>query len=154
MIKNRKKKNKQVYSHKKNKKEHMKKQILVVAVAALFSVTAANAQGGFQRKTPEERVKTVHEKMDSAFHLDAAKQKQVDDIFLNFYKDSDKKMDEIRGSGGDRDAMMAARKQLTDDRDAKLKGILTDAQMTTWKDIEASMRPARGNRGGGGGGGQ
>ncbi|MEI9957690.1 MAG: hypothetical protein WDM90_15635 [Ferruginibacter sp.] len=62
----------------------MKKQILVVAVAALFSVTAANAQGGFQRKTPEERVKTVHDKMDSAFHLDAAKQKQVDDYLFKF----------------------------------------------------------------------
>jgi periplasmic protein CpxP/Spy len=132
----------------------MKRQILVAAVAALLSITTANAQGGgnFQRKTPEERVKAVHDKMDSAFHLDAAKQKQVDDIFLNYYKDSDKKMDEIRASGGDRDAMMAARKQATDDRDAKLKGILTDDQLKTWKDIEASMRPQRGNRGGGGGG--
>ncbi|MEI9957689.1 MAG: hypothetical protein WDM90_15630 [Ferruginibacter sp.] len=65
-------------------------------------------------------------------------------------------MDEIRGSGGDREAMMAARKQLTDDRDAKLKGVLTDAQIASWKDIEASMRPARERQtvAGGGGGGQ
>ena len=131
----------------------MKRQILVAAVAALFSITAVNAQGGGPRKTPEERVKIVHDKMDSAFKLEAAKQKQVDDIFLAFYKDSDKKMEEMRAGGGqfDRDAWMAARQKMTDERDAKLKGILTDDQLKTWKDIEASMRPQRGNRGGGGG---
>ena len=134
----------------------MKKQILVAAVAALFSVTAVNAQGGGQRRTPEERVKIVHEKMDSAFKLEAAKQKQVDDIFLAFYQDSDKKMEEMRAGGGqfDRDAWNAARTKMTDDRDAKLKGILTEAQLKTWKEqIEPSMRPQRGNRGGGNGGG-
>jgi len=50
--------------------------------------------------------------------------------------------------------MMAARKQLMDDRDAKLKAVLTDQQFKTWKDdIEPSTRPQRGggNRGGGGG---
>ena len=136
----------------------MKKQILVAAVAALFSVTAVNAQGGggFQRRTPEENVKIVHEKMDSAFKLDAAKQKQVDDIFLAFYQESNKKMEEMRAGGGqfDRDAWQAARQKMTDERDAKLKGLLTDAQLKTWKDeIEPSMRPQRGggNRGGGGG---
>ena len=134
----------------------MKKQIVVAAVAALFSITAVNAQGGFQRRTPEENVKIVHEKMDSAFKLDAAKQKQVDDIFLAFYQDSNKKMEEMRAGGGqfDRDAWQAARQKLTDERDAKLKGILTEAQLKTWKEqIEPSMRPQRGNRGGGNGGG-
>ncbi|MGC4100663.1 hypothetical protein [Ferruginibacter sp.] len=135
----------------------MKKQILAAAVAAFFSVTVANAQGGgnFQRRTPEERVKVVHDKLDSAFKLDAAKLKQADDIFLTFYKDQDKKMEELRAGGGqmDRDAMMAARQKLTEERDTKLKAVLTEAQMKTWKDeIEPSMRPQRGNRGGGGGG--
>ena len=135
----------------------MKKQILVAAAAALFSVTAVNAQGGggFQRRTPEENVKIVHQKMDSAFKLDAAKQKQVDDIFLAFYQESNKKMEEMRAGGGqfDRDAWQAARQKMTDERDAKLKGILTEAQLKTWKEqIEPSMRPQRGNRGGGGGG--
>jgi len=135
----------------------MKKQIVIATVAALFSITAVNAQGGggFQRRTPEENVKIVHEKMDSAFKLDAAKQKQVDDIFLAFYQDTNKKMEEMRAGGGqfDRDAWQAARQKMTDERDAKLKGILTEAQLKTWKEqIEPSMRPQRGNRGGGGGG--
>ena len=135
----------------------MKKQILLAAIAALFSFTAVNAQGGgnFQRRTPEERLKPVHDKIDSAFKLDAAKLKQVDEIFLNSFKDQDKKMDELRAGGGqpDRDAMMAARKEINDARDAKLKEVLTEAQMKTWKDeLEPSLRPQRG--GGGGRGGQ
>lgn len=135
----------------------MKKQILLAAVVAMISITTVNAQGGgnFQRRTPEERLKPIHDKLDSAFKLDAAKLKQVDEIFLTSFKDSDKKMEELRAGGGqpDRDAMMAARKEINDARDAKLKAVLTEAQMKTWKDeIEPSMRPQRG--GGGNRGGQ
>lgn len=136
----------------------MKKQILAAAVVAFFSVTAVQAQGGgnYQRRTPEERLKPIHEKLDSAFKLDAAKLKQVDDIFLNAFKESDKKMDEMRAGGGqfDRDAWAAARQKMNDERDAKLKEILTADQMKNWKEqIEPTTRPQRGggNRGGGGG---
>ena len=133
----------------------MKKQILLAAIAAMLSITAVNAQGGgnFQRRTPEERLKPIHEKLDSAFKLDAAKMKQVDDIFLNSFKESDKQMEDMRAGGGqmDRDAMMAARQKFADERDAKLKEILTADQMKIWKEtIEPSTRPQRGNRGGGG----
>ncbi len=68
----------------------MKKQ-LVVAALALFSIAAANAQGNFQRRTPEERLKPIHEKLDSAFKLDAEKLKKVDEIFLTSFKESDKR---------------------------------------------------------------
>ena len=127
----------------------MKKQFVAAVIAAMFSITAVNAQGGgnFQRRTPEERLKTVHEKIDSAFKLDAAKMVLVDSIFIQSFRDSDKKMDEIRAAGGDRDAMMAARQKANEERDAKLKAVLTEAQMKTWKDeIEPSTRPQRGNR--------
>jgi periplasmic protein CpxP/Spy len=124
----------------------MKKQLLLMVVAATISIASVNAQGGgnFQRRTPEERLKTVHDKLDSAFKLDAAKMAQADELFLNYYKDSDKKMDEIRSAGGAREEMMAARQKLTEERDAKLKAILTEEQMKTWKEqIEPSMRPQR-----------
>ena len=131
----------------------MKKQILLAAIADLFSFTAVNAQGGgnFQRRTPEERLKPVHDKIDSAFKLDAAKLKQVDEIFLNAFKESDKKMQELMAGGQpDREAMMAARKEINDARDVKLKEVLTEAQMKTWKDeLEPSLRPQRGGGGGG-----
>ena len=57
----------------------------------------------------------------------------------------------MRESGGDRDAMMAMRKELNDARDTKLKVVLTADQMKKWKDeIEPSMRPQRGGGQGGG----
>lgn len=129
----------------------MKKQILLATIAAMFTITAANAQGGgnFQRRTPEERLKPVHEKLDSAFKLEAAKMAQVDTIFLNAFREQDKKMEELRAGGGqpDREAIMEIRQKIADERDAKLKTVLTEAQMKTWKDeIEPSLRPQRGNR--------
>jgi len=132
----------------------MKKQLLLMVVAAAVSITSVNAQGGgnFQRRTPEERLKMVHDKLDSAFKLDAAKMTQADEVFLNFYKESDKKMDEIRSAGGAREEMMAARQKLMEERDAKLKAVLTEEQMKIWKDqIEPSMRPQRPPGQGGGG---
>ena len=48
--------------------------------------------------------------------------------------------------------MMAARQKLVEERDQKLKGVLSEAQMKTWKDeIEPSMWPQRPGGGGGGG---
>ncbi len=131
----------------------MKKQMLLAATAALLSIASVNAQGGgnFQRRTPEERLKPIHEKLDSAFKPDASKMALLDSVFMNSFREQDKKMDELRAGGGqpDRDAMMAVRQKLTDERDAKLKAILTEAQMKTWKDdIEPSMRQQRGNGGG------
>ncbi|MFN8307261.1 MAG: hypothetical protein U0T79_10825 [Ferruginibacter sp.] len=132
----------------------MKKQLFLMVFAAAVSIISVNAQGGgnFQRRTPEERLKVVHDKLDSAFKLDAAVMTKVDEIFLTFYKDSDKKMEEIRSGGGGREEMMAARQKLVEERDQKLKGVLSEAQMKTWKDeIEPSMRPQRPGGGGGGG---
>lgn len=134
----------------------MKKQVLLLAVAAITGFTAmAQGGGNFQRRTPEERLKPIHEKIDSAFKLDAAKMKQVDEIFLNSFKEQDKKMEEMRAGGGqmDRDAWQAARQKMTEERDTKLKAVLTEEQMKIFKDqIEPSLRPQRGggNRGGGG----
>lgn len=125
--------------------------------AAAISISSVNAQGGggnFQRRTPEERMKMVHDKLDSAFKLDAAIMAKVDEVFLTFYKNSDAKMDELRSAGGGREEMMAARQKLVEERDQKLKGILSEAQMKTWKEqIEPSMRPQRPGGGGQGGGG-
>jgi len=133
----------------------MKKQLFLMMFAAAISITSVNAQGGgnFQRRTPEERLKMVHDKLDSAFKLEAATMAKVDGIFLTFYKDSDKKMEEIRSGGGGREEMMSARQKLMEERDLKLKGVLSEAQMKSWKDeIEPSMRPQRPAGGGGGGG--
>src|SRR5215471_13716249 len=126
----------------------MKRMIILVALFIFMGGVTAFAQGGggFQRRTVEERVQMVHQKMDSAFKLDKAKLTQVDSTFAGFYRAQDKLRDEMMAanSGGgqvDRDAMRAKFQPLMDDRDKKLQGILTADQFKTWKDvIEPSMR--------------
>src|SRR5436190_18955472 len=128
----------------------MKKVILILAVVFAGSL-AVNAQGGFQRRTVEERVASVHQKMDSAFKLDNTKLAQTDSIFSNYYRSTDKVRDEMM-SGGQPDfqAMREKMQPYTDDRDKKLQGVLTEAQYKTWKDaIEPMLRPRRPGGGGG-----
>ncbi len=60
----------------------MKKMSLMLLASFALAVTVS-AQGGFQRRTVEERVASVHAKMDSAFKLDATKLAEVDAIFYN-----------------------------------------------------------------------
>jgi len=132
----------------------MKKQFLLLATALLVGTTTIYAQGGFQRQTPEERLKPIHEKIDSAFKLSAEKLAKVDSVFLESFKQQEAKMAELRSGGErpDREAMMAMRQQLADERDNKLKEVLTEEQMKIWKnELEPSLRPQRGggNRGGG-----
>ena len=129
----------------------MKKQLVLVVMAAMFSITAVNAQGGGgQRMTPEERIKFTIEKM-SPLNLDAATKAKSDAIITDYFNEQQKAMDEIRANGGDRDAMMAKRKEFADARDVKLKAIFTEAQMKQWKDeIEPSLRSQRPAGGGGG----
>lgn len=133
----------------------MKKQFVLLAVAVMFSFTAAQAQGGGGgRMSPEERIKTTIEKM-APLKLDADTKVKADVIIADYVNGQQKAMDEIRASGGDRNAMMTKRKEFADARDAKLKVIFTDAQMKQWKDeIEPSLRPQRPGGAPAGGGGK
>ena len=133
----------------------MKKQFVLMAIAAMFSITAVNAQGGGgQRMTPEEKIKFTIEKM-VPLKLDADTKAKADIIITDYVNGQQKAMDEVRAAGGDREAMSAKRKEFADARDAKLKLIFTEAQMKQWKDeIEPSLRPQRQGGGGNGGGGK
>ena len=124
----------------------MKKTIIALAVVMLAGSASTFAQGGFQMPTPEERVKRVHFKADSAFKLDEAKMKDMDAAYLDYYKAQDKVREEAMASaGGDRDAMRAAMqekmKPFMETLDAKVKPILGDDKFKIWKDqIEPTLR--------------
>lgn len=126
----------------------MKKQILMFVIAAFAIIGTTQAQGGFQRRTVEERVKSVHDKIDSAFKPEAVKMTSIDTLFTSYYKATDAYREEMMASGNtDRDAMRAKMTEMAAARDEKLKQFLTEEQMKTWKEsIEPSMRPQRGNR--------
>jgi len=130
----------------------MKTKITWMISFLVFGAIAANAQGGYQRRTVEERVQIVQQKLDSAFKLDKAKLAEADSVFANFYRATDKLRDEMMSGGGQPDfqAMREKVQPMIDERDKKLQGILTQDQFKTWKDqIEPSLRPRR--QGGGGG---
>ena len=130
----------------------MKKMSLFLLAVVAFAGAYAQPGGGFQRRTVEERVTSVHAKMDSAFKLDATKLAEVDAIFTSYYKDSDKAMEELMAGGErpSREARQEKMQPLTEARDKKLKAALPEAQYEIWKkEIEPSMRPQRPQGGGG-----
>lgn len=125
----------------------MKKTIIALAVVMFAGIVPSFAQGGgFQMPTPEERVKRVHFKMDSAFKLDEAKIQQTDALYLDYYKAQDKVREQVMANGGgDRDAIRAAMqemmKPITEGLDAKIKPILGDDKFKIWKEqIEPTLR--------------
>jgi len=125
----------------------MQTKLLFLFSLILAGSISVNAQGGFQQRTVEERVKAVMEKMEP-FKLDEDKKKQVDTIFTESYKALDEKRKEMRtnSEGGDqRTAMRAEMQKMNEARDEKLKKVLTEEQFKKWKDeIEPSLRPQRG----------
>jgi len=126
------------------------KMVFVISFFLLGAITV-NAQGGFQRRTVEERLQIVNQKLDSAFKLDKTKLTDADSAFANFYRAADKLREDMMSGGGQPDfqAMREKMQPLMDERDKKLQTILTADQFKTWKDaIEPSMRPHR--QGGGG----
>jgi protein CpxP len=133
----------------------MKKAIFLLAIA-ITGVLAVQAQGGgpggggFQRRTPEERLKMVKEKLTD-LKLDKDQTAKSDSAFLGFYKAQDKVFEDMRAAGGapDRDAMREKMQKLAGERDEKLKKIFTEDQFKKWKDeIEPTTRPQRGGGGG------
>jgi periplasmic protein CpxP/Spy len=125
----------------------MLKKIILFLVAALTGMITVQAQGqgGYQRRTVEERVKIVMDKL-ADFKLDKDKAAQTDSTFSSFYRSQDKMREEMMSGGGqpDRDAMREKFMKLAGERDEKLKKIFTDEQFKKWKsDIEPSLRPQR-----------
>lgn len=125
---------------------------LAFMIAGVIMVNAQGGGGGFRQRTVEERVKAVHEKIDSAFKLDAAKLTQVDSAFAAYYRGQDKVRAELMSGGErpDREAMMAKFAPITEARDKELKSILTEEQFKKFKEeLEPALMPRRGPGGGG-----
>ena len=135
----------------------MKKKILFAALAsaALALTVSAQPGSGFTRRTPEERAASIHQKLDSAFKLDAALLAKLDTAITALYKAQDKKREELMAGGmPDRETFMAEMKKYSDAQDEILKAVLTEEQFGIWKEkIQPSMRPQRQGGGGPPGGG-
>ena len=126
--------------------------LLTIALIGVLAVQAQPGGGGFQRRTPEEKLKQVKEKLTD-LKLDQDQATKSDSAFIGFFRAQDKAFEEMRASGQpDREKMRETNQKLMADRDDKLKKIFTEDQYKKWKsDIEPSLRPQRGPGGPGGG---
>lgn len=116
------------------------------------ATTFAVAQGGgFQRRSPEERTAQIHQKLDSAFKLDAKVFVNLDSALNALHRAQDKKMQELFAGGPgsvDRETMMAEREKFDKAKDEIIKAVLTEDQYKIWKDqIAPSLRPRFGGGG-------
>ena len=105
----------------------MKKMSLVL-ICGLAMVVSVNAQSGSsKRHSVEERVKIVHEKLDSAFQLEPSKIALADSAFADYYRSSDKVRKELKNGDSRPDFSLVKEKMqpLVDSRDQALQGILT-----------------------------
>ena len=120
----------------------MKKFLLICCF--LIGITAVSrAQGGGQRRTPEEQAKQLQTQLkltdDQTTKITAIFQVQAT------------KRDSIRtAANGDRQAMMQAMMPLMQDTNGKIKAVLTPDQATAYDKI-VQERMARMRNGGGGG---
>lgn len=121
-----------------------------MAIFTLSLAVSAQGGGGFQRRTPEERAASIHQKLDSAFKLDASTLGKVDTALVALYKAQDAKRQEMMAGGmPDRETMQAEMKKFSDAQNEILKAVLNKDQYEIWKEkIQPSMR---GPRPGGGG---
>jgi hypothetical protein len=130
----------------------MKFKIGIFLTLMMTGVVIVNAQSGnFPQRTVEERVKAAHEKLDSVFKFDAAKQTKIDSAFATYYRQQDKIREELRSSGErpDRETMISKMQPAIEARDKELKALLTEGEFKKWKDeIEPSMMQRRGGGGG------
>ena len=120
----------------------MKKFLLICCF--LVGITAVSrAQGGGQRRTPEEQAKQLQTQL-----------KLTDDQttkITTIFQAQATKRDSIRtASNGDRQAMMQAMMPLMQDTNSKIKAILTPDQATAYDKI-VQERMQRMRNGGGGG---
>lgn len=134
----------------------MKKQILLVVALIVAGTTLTFAQGGGQRRTVEERVKTAHEKIDSAFKPAAAIMTKIDTLFTYYYKGQDAIREELMSGGArpDFQVMQEKMKPLSDAKDTQMKGYLGEENFKIYKEkVEPLFMRGRGQGGPGGPGG-
>lgn len=118
----------------------MKKLLLMLCLVAGIT-SLGKAQGGGQRRSPEEQAKQLQTQL-----------KLTDDQtakITSIMQMQNTKMDSIRTAGGDRQAMMPIRQAMA----AKVKAVLTADQASAYDKMQAEMRTRQQNGGGYGGGG-
>ena len=121
----------------------MKIKITLFAMLMLVGVLSTQAQGGGQRRTPEERTKMAVDRLVDSIKISTTQATDISPVYMYYYKAQDKLREGLAPGTRPDQAEMA---KLTDARDAKLKVILKEEQFTKLKEMEAAMRNNRGGQ--------
>lgn len=128
----------------------MKKIMLLLAFALAANISVFAQQGGPGRSV-EERVKMTIERLTKELQLTKEQQVKLDTVFSESFKAMQKMREDAQASGNRPDR--AAFEKLNNERNEKVKGILSEEQYKKYQESQAAMRQRGGNRGGGGGNG-
>ncbi len=121
----------------------MKIKITLLAMIMFAGILSTQAQqgGGGQRRTPEERTKSVGDRLSDSLKLSTSQRTDVDAVYLEFYKGQDKLREGLAPGTRPEKADLD---KLSESRDAKLKIILKEDQYAKLKAMEAAMRNRQG----------
>jgi len=119
----------------------MKKTIFILLILATNTISLM-AQGGASRLTVEERIRNMHEKIDSAFQTDEPTLARVDSVLEAYYRGTDTLFHKLMdGPRPDRETMQQKMQPFVDERDKQLKTLFGDEDFEKWKtEIEPAMR--------------
>lgn len=127
------------------------KKIFVASILLLcaFMVSAQQGGGGFQQMSPEQRAQMQTQRYETLKKDLNLTDKQLDDIkkIETEYQTKQQSLREQFGQGGDREKMREEQTKLNNERNAKVKPLLSADQYTKYESQANQM-------GGPGGGGQ
>ena len=121
----------------------MKTKIALFFALIVMTTASAFAQNSPQmRRTVEERVKSVMEKLSTPLMLTPVQVQKTDSVFTAFYKAQDKMREDMMASGERPDRSVF--EKMTTTRNESLKAIFTADQYTKYtNEIVPTLQPQR-----------
>ena len=129
----------------------MKKVALALIAVFALSIASMAQDRGSRNFDPKERAKRQTEELTEQLGLNKDQQKKVGELNEKYSEKMTAMFEDMRGGGGDREAMREKMTKLRDEQNKEMKKILTDDQ---YKKYEKYLEERRSRRGSGGPGQQ
>lgn len=111
------------------------KRIVLISFILCSIIMGANAQEAGSKYTPEERAQIQNEWMKEQLQLTGDQIPQIESLNLEYAQ----KMEEVKKMNGRLSQLKAAR-NIGDEKDGKLKEILTKDQFNSYQDKKKELR--------------
>ena len=128
----------------------MKKLGFLVLFAMLFATISMAQDRGMGNFDPKEMAKRQTEELTKTLDLNKDQQKKVLDLNLKQAEQMQAMRDDMRNSGGDREAMRDKMMKLREEQNKEMKKVLTESQYKKYEKYLEERRNMRGQEGPGG----